>query len=585
MNFGLNARQKEEEEINAQEEKLTYVHISKQIDYLLERENNKALEEMKYELLDYKQELEDNSNLGKPIRNEYFKKCLFGHLENLLLNVIYIPIKIMRDDKLRQINRWFKGKLVRFNSLDTIRNRTAKNIDEIFLKEEIASDDILIQDDRYEYEEFKKHRTDVEGLEPPKNRLKEFKTKQVNPPKRFRKDEKVLADLRFNLERFKGRVGSANSSITLKSTFYATKTGQKWFSNSGVGVTDTLQPINSKKEIKYAYSYVRPEYEFNHLAIEKQIMTAKNKELAKKRNEEEINYQLIEFGLSKASYKEEREMKSSYQKMIKHYDHKFGKDVLNEEKITEEGNNTNVEVIQDLQSEEIDLEKEKEKVLYSKLKGISPKPSNIIIIGNNNHQEKTNYKVYTTINREELKKQIIYHQKEKANVLPDSRVSAMTHDKVFASRQMGSLMCKVTELDPPKTGYTHHFVPLSAFDNMNYNSYGQEEDAPKKVLMRPKTASQFVSHNYQNYKEDLLGLRKQMENYKQNEFWELEKTYFNDTTSTKKVEELKKFFQPMPLMVYPSSFLPRPKTGLLKKPFEPPSKRRKPKPKKGRSYK
>lgn len=69
----------------------------------------------------------------------------------------------------------------KWNSLDKIKYRTDKNVDEKYMPEEIASDDIVIKDDDYELKEFKLHRTDIPGLEPPKERLKEYKTKEVRP--------------------------------------------------------------------------------------------------------------------------------------------------------------------------------------------------------------------------------------------------------------------------------------------------------------------------------------------------------------------------------------------------------------------
>ena len=308
---------KEDEENQAYDlDDLTIVKMSEQIDYILNKENNKELIILREQLKNYKKELEDNLKNGKPIEHEQFKKFLHNNLERLLFYIIYIPNKDIRDDKLRALYRWYFEKLDHFQSLDKISFRTDKNIDEVYKKEDVPSDEILIKDDQFEEEEFRKHRTEIQGLEPPKDRLRDFKVKKVNPPKKFKKDEKVLADLRFNLDRFHGRVGSANSSISMKSTFYATKTGKKWVSNSGIGVTDELKPIDAKKEIKGGYSYVRPEYEFSKLVIEKEIITAKNKELKEKRNEAEMKIYLDEFGKAKAHYKEEKERKFNHANIV-----------------------------------------------------------------------------------------------------------------------------------------------------------------------------------------------------------------------------------------------------------------------------
>ena len=50
-------------------------------------------------------------------------------LPNLLF-AIYIKNNEMRGDKIRQVYRWFCDKMEKWNSLDKIKYRTDKNIDE-----------------------------------------------------------------------------------------------------------------------------------------------------------------------------------------------------------------------------------------------------------------------------------------------------------------------------------------------------------------------------------------------------------------------------------------------------------------------
>ena len=70
----------------------------------------------------------------------------------------------MRKEKIRKTYLWFLERLKKWNSLDKIKYRTDKNVDEKYMPEEIASDDIVIKDDDYELKEFKLHRTDIPGL-------------------------------------------------------------------------------------------------------------------------------------------------------------------------------------------------------------------------------------------------------------------------------------------------------------------------------------------------------------------------------------------------------------------------------------
>jgi hypothetical protein len=164
---------------------ISTVQISEKIDEILSVQNFKELSLLKERLLAYKKEVDDKVKYNKPIEHELFKQNLNDHLEKLLLFAIYIPNLKIRDDKIRQVYRWYFEKLVHWESLDKIRNRTDKNPDEIYEEEVPPSDRILIQDENYELEQFKLHRTEIKGLEPPKDRLKEYKKKKCESSKKI----------------------------------------------------------------------------------------------------------------------------------------------------------------------------------------------------------------------------------------------------------------------------------------------------------------------------------------------------------------------------------------------------------------
>ena len=80
----------------------------------------------------------------------------------------------------------------------------------------------------------------------------------------------------------------------------------EWKKEKDNDIISMLQAkVNTKKEVKGSYSYVRPDYEFSKLVVEKEIIRAKNKEMKEKRNQEEMKIYLDEFGKSKAKYKED----------------------------------------------------------------------------------------------------------------------------------------------------------------------------------------------------------------------------------------------------------------------------------------
>ena len=238
---------------------LSLTKVSDIIDSLIEKEEMKELKILKDNIVKYKEEVENKIKDKKPIEHESFKKNLFSNLEKNLFYAIYIKNQDMRKEKIRKTYLWFFDKLQKWNSLDKIKYRTEKDVDEKYKPEEIINDDIVIKDDEYELKEFHMHRTNIPGLEPPKQRLLEYKTKQVKPPARFKKDKTTMDNLRFNIDRFHGRVGSANNMIQMKPDKFYTKTGNLWFNPTNIPVNlENNNPIEVRKEIKSAYSYNRP---------------------------------------------------------------------------------------------------------------------------------------------------------------------------------------------------------------------------------------------------------------------------------------------------------------------------------------
>ena len=334
---------KEEERTNIMDG-LSLTKVSDIIDSLIEQEEMKELKILKDRIIKYKEEIENKIKEKVPIEHESFKKHLFRNLEKNLFYAIYIKNDDTRKEKIRKTYLWFFDRLQKWNSLDKIKYRTDKNVDEKYKPEEIVSDDIIIKDDEYELKEFHMHRTDIPGLEPPKQRLLEYKTKQVKPPARFKKDKTTMDNLRFNIDRFHGRVGSANNMVQMKPDRFYPKTGNLWLNPTNIPVNpETNNPIEIRKEIKSAYSFNRPAYQLSQLNIEKKIMEAKNIEMREKRNQEEIKKFMDEAAMAKAKYREKREIKFNIDNIVKEYEKTFkidkDADQLIDEQIKFEENN------------------------------------------------------------------------------------------------------------------------------------------------------------------------------------------------------------------------------------------------------
>ena len=582
------------------EVEISTVQISEKIDDILSTQNFKELSLLKERLLAYKKEVDDKVKYNKPIEHELFKQNLNEHLEKLLLFAIYIPNLKIRDDKIRQVYRWYFEKLVRWESLDKIRNRTDKNPDEIYEEEPMPSDRILIQDENYELEQFKLHRTEIRGLEPPKDRLKQYKTKDVNPPKKFKKSDKKMADLRFDLERFKGRVGTENNVNKFKNEKFATKTGKVFSNNFGI---DNL--LNVKKEIKSGYSFNRPEYEHVKLVVEKEIIEAKNKELAEKKNQEEIKIYLEDFGKAKAKFNEKKEMKNNLVNIVKYYEKTFkpnknAEDIINEEEKKEEENELKTQQKNILKSQGKFIDNTSNlnnKIIYTRIENLPKTESNTKTFISQNSltkeekpesakskkPEKKN--LFIELNpKKELNLENIKKLQQKTNIIKNDTIAfAKVNDRVLNARLMSAKICNVKEIDIKKDGYTYHCNPLSAFDELNYNTYKYDQPKQKPKLNRPRTASEFASRHFKTYENNLLELRVKMNEFNNNEVDNLknvcfQKNNFNRNENNKEDENPFKgeinptfnnvMYRPKIGKIGNLIFLPRPESALLKKPPE-----------------
>ena len=97
--------------------------------------------------------------------------------------------------------------------------------------------------------------------------------------------------------------------------------GSKFFPNSNTNFINNL-PYNEipTREIKSSYSTFRPKFDYSNLQVEKNNIQAKHKELAEKRNKEEMKEFLNEWGMSRAKYLEEIEKKNEIKKLLKFYE-------------------------------------------------------------------------------------------------------------------------------------------------------------------------------------------------------------------------------------------------------------------------
>jgi len=579
----------EEEKINLMEG-LSLTKVSDVIDSLIEKEDLKELKILKDRLIKFKEDLEKKIIDKKPIEHESFKTNLYRNLEKTILSEIYIEDPDERKEKIHKTYIWFFDHLKKWNSLDKIKYRTDKNADEKYKPEEVASDDIIIKDDEYELKEFKLHRTDIPDLEPPKERLKEYTTKKIELPKKFRKDKTTMENLRFNVARFHGRVGSANNMIQMKPDKFYSKTGNLWFNPTSIPVDEEYYPIDVRKEVKSSYSLNRPPYQFALLNVEKKIMDEKNKVLKEKRNKEEMKIFMEEAAIAKAKYKGKREFKFNIDNIVKEYEKNFkinknAEKIIQENKIKENNEITKINNFKNINlsykdllnsrnkkqsindennknisknSNNIDLNRISSKfpncfsninnkMLYTKIKNrnrsvptnreeiqkekeINHNNDEKVEYENNNNQQniiknekiennlnldkkEDNYKISLKANKSELFEKIKKDQEQTLKIKYDTVAFNAVNDRVFKTRVQSAKMCDVKEIAPKKLEYTKYYVPLSAYDEVNYKTYTKKFFLSKSRNNRPKTASEFALRNFSKYENNYLALRQEMIKY------------------------------------------------------------------------
>lgn len=297
------------------------------------------LAEMKGSLEDYHKERASkiNENLNS-IKHESFKKNFYDSLNGLLNQIYFIKNKELRMQKINSVFVWYKEKIVSFDKLKYIDKRTDKNIFEKYPNMETYIKDNTYKADNYPKSFEFDHRTEEDGMLPPKDKLKEFKTKKLNIVSLENKDENENNNLFWETniknnnyldktskltssDNDKLRLLSAASSIALRTTNYTVNpnsTGNKFFTPTNIPNIEA--PFDPVREIKSSYSTLRPKYDYSNLQIEKITLQHKNRELAEKRHQEEVKEFVNQWGISKAVYDEEINKKKDLKLVISHYE-------------------------------------------------------------------------------------------------------------------------------------------------------------------------------------------------------------------------------------------------------------------------
>jgi hypothetical protein len=405
-NYRFNVQIEEKEE-----EKIKDINFSESIEHLKEIQKKSDLIELKKlceEIIEFYEEKQKMLDENIPIENEKSKLLFQIHqkTERLLIESIYMENKENKRMKIIRIYNWYLDQVKKFNELKKISERTEK--------EWYQEDEIIPQkEEPPKIVEINKHRSNIFGYESAKKRMKEYNRKSINANDKYKyvsfQDEDLNLygkDFGYNtMTNFKpiNAITSPNkSSVSQNSTKYGTfynkgkvraeiNTGSDWFSKTG---------LDYNREVKESYSYIRPPYEYEFLYLENKILEQKHKELSSKRNEEEINNAIIEFGFKKSFFNGAKNEKNEMKTLVEKY-----KELLNLKRIEEEKRKKEEEIKKKMEEEILRKEIQKQKeIAMSKMKQIKK---------TNPNRKKTRNEINEPNKEEDEKKQLEAEKEEK----------------------------------------------------------------------------------------------------------------------------------------------------------------------------
>ena len=368
-----------EEEAKKNEIKIDFSQNIEKLEDVKSKSDFRELNILCEEIIDFYKKKQTMLDEHLPIEQEKTKFLyqLCHKTERLLIEAIYMENKENQKLKIRKIFNWYFENLKRNKDLKKITERTEK---EWYQEEEEEPS----KEESLKLEEIKKHRSFIGGFESAKKRLTEYKTKKISNSKKV--NQISFQDENLN---FYGKTFGYNTMTNFKSikdintpnyiaqsqqstkygTFYnkgkskpEINTGTDWFSKTG---------LDFKKEVKESYSYIRPPYEYEFLYLENKILQQKQKELAEKRNVEEIDKGVLEHGFKKSFYKGSINEKNEVKEMIQKY-----KELLEIKRIEEEKRKKEEEIKRKIEEDKLRKELEKKRqIAMSKIKQIrKPNP-------------------------------------------------------------------------------------------------------------------------------------------------------------------------------------------------------------------
>jgi hypothetical protein len=310
-----------------------------------EKEGSKEFNNMKEDLIAYVTLQENDKNVKDNSTDEWlFKNLLYSKLEKNLIELMYIKKQDYRKERIIRTYNWYQNELKKFKDLRFINKKSYNDldavIDDVYFKEKLDlikhEADHRIEDDILK--EQMSHRSAIFD----KSLLDEFKRNHVYNNVFYKKIHKHLEKKKLGKKKLKPELEKPDRPVGEHTIYYSFKDGIRPVSLAKVDLNDKTilakpsggerqrtfhtklgekkyEEVVIDKEIKSSFSYYRPNMDFNLLNAEKRISEQKNKYLAEKRNQEEIDKNMKDFGRMRAQYKANEEKKCELKKLVNIY--------------------------------------------------------------------------------------------------------------------------------------------------------------------------------------------------------------------------------------------------------------------------
>ena len=515
---------------------------------------------------------------NKPIPDEdseTFYEKIHSRLEQVVIEAVSMKDIEARNEKLKKIKTWYLDKVNTFKALSKIKERTTKNYDQI--------DDEEPKDEDKETLDEVEHRCQIFGFESAKNKINEFRRKIIiNSPNieldidsdhYYFRSNRMKSDT--NLDTF-----AQTTTNGFNSTFQTTKTS-KFFnktnnmqSSTSTGWFHPSTNLDSfDKEMKSTFSYYRPNYDYNNLMIEHDIVFAKNKQLMLERMNEEVKAAVNDFGVSRARYKANAMKTGEMKLLIKSYERNI--ETKSDEKKKEKKAVKKKSIVE--ATVEPPKEEERPKVDISKVKYITQyneeTDDKTMNFQDYLNKEKNKEKIFTincVMRTEEEKRNMLTTQllkkvekdadieekmktagneieiekEKKANVLPAESVLAISkNDSIFRLRMMNGKMNGLNVYEKDK--HRKFLKPLSIYDNTYLK---------KESTNRPKTEENFMMETFSKFPNDYLKMRKTISKF--NESQMKSSKIFKKSNHKFKIQLTRISSNPKTLRKFPQCYLP-----------------------------